>query len=94
MTYSGFLLRVVHIDDILIFFWSMEEHVAHVRQVLARLLENRLFVKAEKCQFHANSVPFLGLIIQGGSVKEDPEKFRALMEWPIPANRKGFQLLS
>lgn len=43
----------------------MEEHVGHVQQVLARLLEIRLVVKAEKCEFHANCVPFLGLIIQG-----------------------------
>lgn len=54
----------MYIDDILIFFWSMEEHVCYVQQVVARLLENRLFIKAEKCQFHTNSVPFLGLIIR------------------------------
>ena len=38
----------VYIDDILIFSLSLAEHKLHVRQVLQRLLENRLFVKAEK----------------------------------------------
>lgn len=41
----------VYIDDILIFSRSQSEHISHVRQVLQRLLENRLFVKAEKCEF-------------------------------------------
>lgn len=76
----------VNIDDILIFFRTIEEYVGHVWQVLARLLENRLFIKAEKCQFHANSVPFLSLIIQGDSMKEDPERIRAMVEWAILAN--------
>lgn len=40
----------VYIDDILIVSQSMEEYMVHVRQVLARLLENWLF-----------SVPLLGL---------------------------------
>jgi len=45
----------VYLDDILIFSCNMEEHVLHVRQVLQRLLENKLFVKKEKCEFHVNS---------------------------------------
>ena len=42
----------VYLDDILIFSRSQSEHVRHVRLVLQSLLENRLFVKAEKCSFH------------------------------------------
>ena len=53
----------VYIDDILIFSRNLEEHVTHVRSVLRRLLDNSLFVKAEKCEFHAPSVTFLGYII-------------------------------
>ncbi|KAG1927216.1 hypothetical protein F2P79_024405 [Pimephales promelas] len=38
----------VYLDDILIFSPSLQIHVQHVRRVLQRLLENRLFDKAEK----------------------------------------------
>ncbi|KAL3992222.1 crystallin, alpha A [Sarotherodon galilaeus] len=38
----------VYLDDILIFSKNLEEHRVHVRAVLQRLLENKLFVKAEK----------------------------------------------
>lgn len=50
----------VHLDDILIFSQSISQHIQHVRKVLQRLLENQLYVKAEKCEFHKSSVCFLG----------------------------------
>ena len=81
----------VYLDDILIFSKSPAEHVAHVRQVLQRLLENKLYVKAEKCEFHQQSVPFLGYIIERGQVKADPEKIKAVTAWPTPSTRKQLQ---
>lgn len=59
---------LVYLDDILIFSRSMEEHIRHVKVVLPRLLENSLFVKAEKCEFHVSSVSFLGYIVAQGSL--------------------------
>nr|CBN81752.1 Pol polyprotein [Dicentrarchus labrax] len=81
----------VYLDDILIFSQSQEEHVQHVRQVLQRLLENKLFVKAEKCEFHVTSVSFLGFIIERGQVKADPAKIQAVADWPSPTTRKQLQ---
>lgn len=51
-----FLNRFVYLDDILIYSADLLEHQRHVRMVLQRLLENKLFVKAEKCEFHVTSV--------------------------------------
>lgn len=81
----------VNLDDILVFSRTPEEHVKHIRQVLQRLQENRLFVKAEKCEFHVCSVQFLGYIIGEGQVKATPEKIRAVVEWPTPTTRKELQ---
>lgn len=81
----------VYLDDILIFSRSTEEHVQHVRQVLQRLLDNKLFVKAEKCEFHVTSVAFLGYILESGQVKTDPAKTQAVVEWPRPTSRKQLQ---
>lgn len=52
----------VYINDILIFFKSLEDHVQHVRAVLLRLIEHS-FVKLEKCEFQSSSFPFLGYLI-------------------------------
>ena len=48
----------VYLDDILIFSHFLDYYRLHVRQVIQRLLKNKLFVKAEKCEFHRNSVSF------------------------------------
>ncbi|KAL3968321.1 potassium voltage-gated channel Eag-related subfamily H member 3 [Sarotherodon galilaeus] len=81
----------VYLDDILIFSRSRAEHVKHVRLVLRRLLENRLFCKAEKCEFHASTVSFLGFIIEQGQLRADPAKVKAVLEWPVPGSRKKLQ---
>ena len=81
----------VYIDDILIFSRNKEEHVHHVRQVLQRLLENKLYVKAEKCEFSATSVSFLGYIIESGQVRTCPEKIKAVADWTVPGTRKKLQ---
>ncbi len=79
----------VYLDDILIFSSSLQEHVQHVRRVLQRLLENGLFVKAEKCAFHAQSVPFLGFIVSPEGVRMDPDRVKAVVDWPTPDSRKA-----
>lgn len=66
MSFMILLTVVCLCTYILIFSKTLEEHQVHVRQVLLRLLENRVFVKGEKCNFHVTSVSFLGHIIKNG----------------------------
>lgn len=67
----GMLLTVllfVYTDDILIFSETLDQHIQHVRLVLQCLLENQLFVKAEKYKFNASSITFEGFIVQQGKL--------------------------
>ncbi len=84
-------LIYVYLDDILIFSHFLQEHVQHVRRVLQRLLENGLLVKAEKCVFHAQSLPFLGYIVSAEGVRMDSDKVQAVVNWPTPDSRKALQ---
>ena len=81
----------VYLDDFLIFSKSKQEHVVHVCQILARLLENQLFIKAEKCEFHASELSFLGFVVNPGNIQMDPAKTRAVTDWPAPPTRKELQ---
>ena len=62
-----------------------------MRAVLQRLLENRLFVKAEKCVFHAQTLGFLGFRVAPGRLEANPENIKAVKEWPKPNTRRRLQ---
>ncbi|SNX81296.1 related to Gag-pol polyprotein [Melanopsichium pennsylvanicum] len=82
---------VVYLDDFLIFSNNEEEHIGHVREVLERLQDNRLFAKLSKCTFHTDQVKFLGYIIKPGGIEMEPKKVRTIKEWPIPASIHNIQ---
>ncbi len=79
---------IVYIDDILIYSETYEEHVIHVRTVLKRLLQHQLYAKAEKCEFHQETISFLGYIISSGGVAMDEQKVQAVVNWPQPTTLK------
>ncbi len=82
---------LVYIDDILIYSRSWAEHRQHVAEVLQRLKEHELFLKAEKCSFHQSSVKFLGYHIDQNGVRMDEGKVTAIRDWPIPTSVKELQ---
>jgi hypothetical protein len=50
---------VVFIDDILIYSKSSEEHAAHLKLVLDKVREHKLYAKFSKCEFLMDRVVFL-----------------------------------
>jgi hypothetical protein len=77
---------VIYLDDILIFSASQEEHQDHVKEVLRRLQENKLYCSLNKCSFHVPEVEYLGLIVSGSKLSMDNEKIRTIKEWSTPKN--------
>lgn len=78
-------------SDCFFFSPSLPVHAQHFRQVLQRLLENQLYVKAKKCIFHTDSFPFLEQIILAEGVKVDTAKVRLGSEWPVPDSQIPLQ---
>jgi len=82
---------MVYMDDILIFTITIEENRSITAKVLARLRDNDLFAKPEKCFFEKRSIEYLGVIISQGHVEMDPSKLKAVLDWPTPEKVKHVQ---
>ena len=75
---------VVFIDDILIYSKNEEEHAEHLRIVLQRLREHKLYAKFSKCDFWLKDVQFLGHIISEAGISVDPSKIQDVLNWKTP----------
>ncbi|KAA0039184.1 peroxidase 64 [Cucumis melo var. makuwa] len=77
---------LVFFDDILIYSKDLESHLQHLGLALQVLRKNELYANQKKCSFAKTKVDYLGHIISGKGVEVDPEKIRAIKEWPTPKN--------
>ncbi len=82
---------LVYIDDIFVYSRNEAEHRLHFSEVLQRLREHQLYLKAEKCMFHQASIQFLGYQISSQGIKMDEGKVEAIKTWPIPTTIKELQ---
>jgi len=82
---------VVYLDDILIFTETEEEHEQAVWRVLEVLVEHKLFLCPEKCEFHWKRIEYLRLVISENKVEMDPVKVARVRDWPTPENQTDVQ---
>jgi hypothetical protein len=50
-------------------------------------------VEMDKCIFDAKKVPFLEIIVSGSRLRMDPDKAKAIVQWPCPTDKKVVQQL-
>jgi hypothetical protein len=74
---------LIYMDDILIATPNNPtRHRQIVREVLGVMRKESFFLKAAKCEFEKQRVEYLGLILDGNTIKPDPVKVNSLKEWP------------
>jgi len=78
----------VYIDDIIVFGRSKTEHDNNLYDVLQTLRQNNIKLSREKCSFKKSSVKYLGHIISKDGISTDPEKIKAVKNWPQPKTMK------
>jgi len=91
--FSGLLdvYIVVYLDDILIYSNDITQHRSHVKEVLKRLQKVGLYAKAEKCEFHSDSVEYLGYVLSSSGLTMSDAKVKTIQEWPEPKKVKDIQ---
>jgi len=82
---------VVYLDDILIYSDDITQHRKHVKEVLKRLRKVGLYAKAEKCEFHSDSVKYLGYVLSPAGLTMSDAKVKTIQEWPEPKKVKDIQ---
>jgi hypothetical protein len=75
---------MVFLDDILVYSPTLETHLQHLRLVLLKLRQHKLFMKSSKCSFAQNQLEYLGHIISDKGVAADPSTTTDMLKWPKP----------
>jgi hypothetical protein len=74
----------VFVDDLNVHSENWEDHLQHLGAVLSRLREVNLKLNPSKCCFAAESIVFLGHVVNKEGTKPDPGKIAAVLRFPEP----------
>ena len=73
-----------YLDDIVVYGHTFETALQNLQLVFERLRQAGLRLKPSKCQLFKRELLYLGFIVNGQGTRPDPEKLKALRQWPIP----------
>jgi len=65
----------------LVYSNNLEDHKKHVKEVLRKLRDNKLYMSSTKCVFYQNRVEFLGFILGSNSLRMDKSKIQTIRDW-------------
>ena len=82
---------IVYVDDILIYGETVQEHDKNFEKVIKILKINNLTINENKTVLRAESVKFLGYIIEKDKIKTDKSRIQAIKDFPAPINKKKLQ---
>lgn len=80
---------IIHIDDILIYSKTVDEHNKILRMVLQRLKKEGVTLNKQKCVFGAKEIKFLGHRISDHRISILPERVSAIANFPTPKNKES-----
>ena len=82
-------IAVVYIDDITIFYPTLEQHLEDVNRVMERLSVANLKVNVNKCAFAREEVVVLGFKVLKAGINPNPEKVQEISDLQPPRDISG-----
>ena len=77
---------LLYLDDILVPGTDFHTAVKSLEVVFDRLLEAGLKLSPKKCSLFRREVKFLGHVVSSSGLTMDPDKVKAIQEWPRPGS--------
>ena len=78
---------LVYLDDIIMYGVIFRLMLQRLRMIFTLFRSANLRLKPSKCFFGYDKVAHLGHLVLGNGVEVDPEKIRAVKEFPRPTTR-------
>jgi hypothetical protein len=80
-----------YIDDTGSHHLTMEEHMQVNQDILQRFRDSGLFVNTKKCEFHQDTLQFLGVEVLQKGFEMEKMKVDMIEKWQAPKNVRGVQ---
>ena len=88
---DGPMFVAVYLDDVLIFSWTMEEHLIHLQLVLDRIIQAGLKLRPSKCHFVKQEVRYLGHTVTPAGLKPNDDQIMAVKKYSTLKSVKELQ---
>ena len=79
---------LVHIDRLILFDKTWEQHTRNLAQVFALLEQHQLKINPEKTRLGTDDALVMGFHIESGLVKMDPDQLGNAHHWTMPDDTK------
>lgn len=77
-----------YLDDVIVFSTTFENHLTRLSTVLDVFRRARLQLNSSKCRFGHRQICVLGHLVDAAGVQPDPDKVRAVSQFPTPRSAK------
>ena len=75
-----------YFDDLIVMALDLRTLNERLRTVFSRIESAGIKFKVSKCKMFQKSITFLSFRVSGEGVQPDPERVKAITEWPTPTN--------
>lgn len=77
-----------YLDDVIVFSPTFETHLHRLSDILAVFRRAGLQLNSSKCHFGCRQIKILGQLVDATGVQPDPDKIRAVKDFPAPRSVK------
>ena len=82
---------LTYLNDLNVMQNVFHDHLQNLRKSFEHLLNYQLKLKPCKCCLFQTEIPFLGWLVSNKGVAVDPNKIKAILEWPVPKSKKDVE---